>query len=111
MPDVRRGDIVLVAGGVYAHKPRPAIVIQDDLFDATDSVTVCPMTTIDLDAPLLRLPVAATTSTGIAADSFAMVDKITTVRRANLGDRVGALDSVQLVELERRIIVFLGMAH
>jgi len=64
---LRRGDIATAAGGVYASKPRPVIVIQDDLFAATDSVTVCPLTTTDVDAPLLRMPVAADGATGIAA--------------------------------------------
>jgi mRNA interferase MazF len=111
MVDVRRGDIVLVAGGVYASKPRPAIVVQDDLFDGTDSLTVCPLTTTAVDAPLLRLAVGADEVTGIAADSFAMIDKLTTVRRAHVGERVGRLDTVRMVELERRMLVFLGLAH
>jgi mRNA interferase MazF len=54
---VRRGDIVTVAGGIYASKPRPALVIQDHRFNATDSVTVCPFTTTVVDAPLLRVAV------------------------------------------------------
>jgi mRNA interferase MazF len=111
MDEVRRGDIVLVAGGVYASKPRPAIIVQDDLFDATDSVTVCPLTTTAVDAPLLRLPVGADATTGIGHDSFAMIDKLTTVRRANVGQRVGRLDAVRMLELERRLVVFLGLAR
>lgn len=51
-----RGEIWSVAGGVYASKPRPAVLLQDDRFDATDSVTVCPLTTTDVAAPLLRYP-------------------------------------------------------
>lgn len=110
MPSARRGDIVLVAGGVYSSKPRPAVVIQDDLFDGTDSVTVCPLTTTPVDAPLLRLPVSADSASGIDADSFVMIDKITTVRRANTREHVGHLTSVQMLELERRLLVFLGLA-
>jgi len=109
--DVRRGDIVLVAGGVYDRKPRPAVVLQDDLFASTDSLTVCPLTTTDVDAPLLRLAVSANSTTGIDALSWAMVDKVTTVRRSNVGDRVGQLDARLMLELERRLIVFLGLAH
>lgn len=47
---MRRGDIVSVAGGVYASKPGPALVIQDDRFDATESLTVCPFTTTEVSA-------------------------------------------------------------
>src|SRR5262245_46046549 len=54
---VRRGEIWTAAGGVYAAKPRPVLMIQDDHFSGTDSVTVCPMTTAAVDAPLLLVPV------------------------------------------------------
>lgn len=111
MATAQRGDVVLVAGGVYAKKPRPAVVIQDDLFTEIDTLTVCPLTTTDVDAPLLRMAIPSDPSTGIDAPSFIMIDKLTTVRRSNVGDRVGHLDGVQMLELERRLIVFLGLAH
>ena len=100
-----------MAGGVYASKPRPAVVIQDDLFEETDSLTVCPLTTTRVDAPLLRMPISANPGTGITSTSFAMIDKLTTVRRTNVGEPIGHLDSVQMLELERRLLVFLGLAH
>lgn len=105
-----RGEIWLVAGGVYASKPRPAVVLQDDRFDATDAVTVCPLTSKDVAAPLLRLPVPADGVTGLESDSFVMVDKITTVRRSSVGQRIGRLSTPQLVDLERLVLVFLGLA-
>lgn len=106
-----RGDIVLVAGGVYASKPRPAVIVQDDLFEGTDSITVYPFTTSDVSAPLLRMPIPANDATGIDSPSFAMIDKVTTVRRSSAGEVIGRLDSMQMVELERRLLVFLGLAH
>jgi mRNA interferase MazF len=105
---MRRGDIVTVAGGVYANKPRPALIVQDDLYDATESVTVCPFTTTEVDAPLLRLRVTADEGNGLDQDSFLMVDKITTVRRSNAHAVIGRLEPAALVELERRLLVFLG---
>jgi mRNA interferase MazF len=105
---VRRGDIVTVAGGVYAGKPRPALVVQDDRFDATDSLTVCPFTTTEVDAPLLRVPVAANEANGLGQDSHLMVDKVTTVRRSNARTVLGKLEATTLVEFERRLLVFLG---
>ena len=105
---MRRGDIVTVAGGVYASKPRPALVVQDDRFDATDSVTVCPFTTTEVDAPLLRVPVVANEANGLGQDSYLMVDKITTVRRSNARAVLGRLEATTLVEFERRLLVFLG---
>ena len=105
---MRRGDIVTVSGGVYARKPRPALVVQDDRFDATESVTICPFTSTEVDAPLLRVPVTADENNGLDQDSFLMVDKITTVRRSNVGTVLGRLETTTLVEFERRLLVFLG---
>jgi len=106
---MRRGDIATVAGGVYANKPRPGLIVQDDRFDATDSLTICPFTTTYVDAPLLRVPVTADEGNGLDEDSFLMVDKITTVRRSNVHAVVGRLESTTLVEFERRLLVFLGI--
>ncbi len=100
-----------VAGGVYASRPRPAVIVQDDLFDLTESVTVAPLTTTLTDAPLLRLRVPAGGVAGLTHDSDVMVDKLTTVRRSNVQDRIGRLSSQQMVELERLLLTFLGMAR
>lgn len=105
---MRRGDIVTVAGGVYASKPRPALIVQDDRFDATDSVTVCPFTSIEVEAPLLRVSVLANEENGLDRNSFLMVDKMTTVRRSNAHTVVGRLEATTLLEFERRLLVFLG---
>ncbi len=105
---MRRGDIVTVPGGVYASKPRPALIVQDDRFDATDSLTVCPFTSTEVEAPLLRLSVTADEQNGLDRDSFLMIDKMTTVRRSNAHTVVGRLGATTLVEFERRLLVFLG---
>lgn len=105
-----RGEIWTVAGGVYASKPRPAVILQDDRFDGTDSVTVCPVTSTAVSAPLLRLPLGADALSGLDAASFVMADKITTVRRSHVSERVGRLSARQLVDLERLVMVFLGLA-
>ena len=107
---MRRGELWTVAGGVYASKPRPALILQDDLFEATDSVTVAPLTTTRSEAPLLRYQVPADPLSGLSRDSEVMVDKLTTVRRANVHERVGRLSSQQLVDVERLVATFLGLA-
>lgn len=108
---MRRGELWTVAGGVYATKPRPALILQDDLFDRTDSVTVAPLTSALTDAPFLRHRVEATQLSGLRDDSDVMVDKITTVRRSNLHHRVGRLTSQQMADVERLVVVFLGLAR
>lgn len=110
---VNRGEIWTVAGGVYATKPRPAVIVQDDLFDATSSVTVAPMTSTPLDAPLMRIRIDGGDGriSGLDHDSDVMIDKLTTVRRSNVHARVGRLTAEQLVEVERAIMAFLGLAR
>lgn len=100
-----------VAGGVYASKPRPALVIQDDAFDATDAVTVLPLTTTLIDAPLLRIREYACALSGLERDSEVMVDKMTTVRRANATTRIGRLTAEELTDVERAVMAFLGLAR
>ena len=108
---MRRGEIWTAAAGTgYAGKPRPVAVIQDDRFDATDSVTVCALTTDPTEAPLLRLRVEPNPQNGLRLPASLMVDKITTVRRSKLGERVGRLSSEDMVRLDRAIVVFLGLA-
>lgn len=102
-----------MAGGVYAAKLRPAVIVQDDLFDATSSVIVAPMTSVLLDAPLMRIRVSGGDGrlSGLDRDSDVMIDKLTTVRRSNVHVRVGRLTAEQLVEIERAMMAFLGLAR
>ena len=110
---VNRGEIWTVAGGVYAAKPRPAVIVQDDLFDATSSVTVAPMTSTLVDAPLMRIRIAGGEGlpSGLDHDSDVMIDKVTTVRKSNIHARVGRLTAEQVVEVERAMMAFLGLAR
>src|SRR5271170_4745934 len=108
---MRRGDIWTVAGGKdYAGKPRPAVIVQDDSFDATDSITICAFTTDETDAPLFRLPVVPSERNGLGAASRLMVDKITTVPKIKVGARVGRLDDEDILRVNQAILVFLGLA-
>jgi mRNA interferase MazF len=108
---MRRGEIWTVAAGKgYAGKPRPAVIIQDDHFDATASITMCVFTTDPTDAPLIRLLVESSEQNGLQQQSRLMVDKITTVPKSKIGKRVGRLDDADLVRLNRAVLVFLGLA-
>ena len=106
-----RGEIWTAAGGSeYAGKPRPVVVIQDDRFDATDSVTICAFTTDPTEAPLFRLRVESSDANGLHETSSLMVDKITTVHRSRLAMRIGHLSDEDEIRLGRAIVVFLGLA-
>jgi mRNA interferase MazF len=108
---VKRGEVWTVSGGPdYAGKPRPAVILQDDAFDATASVTICPFTTHAVDAPLVRLPIEPSERNGLRVASQLMVDKITTVSKLKLATRVGRLSDEDIVRLNRAMLVFLGLA-
>jgi mRNA interferase MazF len=107
---LRRGEIWTVAGGKdYAGKPRPVVILQDDRFDLTGSITVCAFTTDPTDAPLFRIPIEPNDANGLHSTSRLMVDKITTVPKAKIGTRLGRLADDDLIRLNRAIIVFLGI--
>lgn len=107
---MRRGDIWTVSGGKdYAGKPRPVVIVQDDSFDGTDSITVCAFTSDSTEAPLFRLPVAANERDGLRLASRLMVDKITTIPKSKIGGKVGRLDDEDIVRMNQAILVFLGL--
>lgn len=108
---MKRGEIWTIAGGKdHAGKPRPAVIIQDDSFDATNSITLCAFTTDDSEAPLLRLPVTPTEQNGLRAPCRLMIDKITTTPKSKLGARIGQLDEATILRLNQAMLVFLGLA-
>ena len=107
---MKRGDIWTVAGGPdYSGKPRDAVIIQSDEFDAMASITVCPFTTNDMIAPLFRIPVAASERNGLRSSSNLMVDKIGTLPKSRLGKRLGRIDDEDMLRLNRGIMVFFGL--
>ncbi|MGA7705240.1 MAG: type II toxin-antitoxin system PemK/MazF family toxin [Solirubrobacteraceae bacterium] len=105
-----RGEIYTAAApGAYTGNPRPVVIVQDDHFDATASITICPFTTSRVEAPLVRLPIDPSEENGLDQTSRIMVDKVTTVPRSSLGERLGRLGGDELVALNRSLIVFLGL--
>lgn len=108
---MKRGEVWTVSGGKdFAGKPRPAVIVQDDSFDVTDSITICAFTTNPTDAPLFRLVVEPNERNGLRSTCRLMVDKITTVPKERLGLHVGRLDDEDMVRLNQAMTVFVGMA-
>lgn len=95
---MNRGDIVVVATrGAYTGQPRPALVVQSDLFTPTHaSVSVCLITSVHVDAPLFRVPVPPGDRTGLQSPSQVMVDKIVSVPRASIAKVIGRCDGDEL---------------
>jgi mRNA interferase MazF len=109
---MKRGDIWTVSGGAdYTGKPRPAVIVQDDDFDATQSITICAFTTDPTEAPLFRIPIVPNDGNGLHAASSIMVDKVTTVPKTKVGERLGRLDDQDIIRLNQAILVFLGLAR
>ncbi len=100
----------MAGGRDYAGKPRPVVIVQDDNFDATASITICAFTTDETDAPLFRLPVEPSERNGLRVHSRLMVDKIITVPKSKVGARLGRLDDPDILRLNQALLVFLGLA-
>ena len=109
---MKRGELWTMACGTgYASKPRPIVIVQDDAFTARDSIVVCLITTDATDLPVFRVPVDSTAVNGLRATSRLMVDKVTTVPKSRLGQRIGRLADDDLLRLNRSLLVFLGLAR
>ncbi|MBI2207348.1 MAG: type II toxin-antitoxin system PemK/MazF family toxin [Candidatus Rokubacteria bacterium] len=108
---MKRGDLVVVAlQGDYG-KPRPALVVQSDLFNDTHaSITVVPVTSTIVDTPLFRVTVEPSRRNGLRVVSQIMVDKITTVRRQRLGQTIGRLEEDVMLRVSRALALWFGIA-
>jgi mRNA interferase MazF len=107
---VKRGDLVTVALQSDFGKPRPALVVQADCFDETATVTILPVTSALIDAPLLRLTVEPSEINGLRKLSQIMIDKASTPQRDKIGPAFGRLDDETMVSITRSLAVFLGVA-
>ena len=107
---MRRGDLVTVALQGDYEKPRPALVIQSDLFKDHPSVTVIPITSDLREAPIFRIGIEPGEGNDLQKSSQAMVDKITTIPREKCGPVFGRLGDTEMLEITRSLMVFLGVA-
>lgn len=107
---MKRGDLVSIALQGDFGKPRPALVIQSDNFDSHATVTVLLVSGTLVEAPLFRITVQPSADNGLQKPSQIMVDKAMTVKRDKIGALFGRLDSIHMLEIERCLAVFLGIA-
>ena len=106
-----RGDVVAIAdrAGDFTGKPRPAVIVQSDVFATLESVTICPLTSADADAPVLRLRVDPTEALPLDRVSWIAVDKISTLRRNRVGRRIGCLSATDMRRVSAAVAAFLGI--
>ena len=108
---MKRGEVWTVSGGKdYAGKPRPVVIVQDDRFDLTNSVTICAFTTDETEAPIFRILIKADQKNGLLTSSRLMIDKVTTVPKLKIGKRLGRLSDEDMVRVNQAMLVFLGLA-
>ena len=105
---MRRGDLVTVAISGDFGKPRPALVIQSDHFDATATVTVLLISGTLVEAPLIRLTIDPSPENGLRKRSQIMIDKAMTVRRDRLAEPFGRFDEETMIAVNRSLALFLG---
>jgi mRNA interferase MazF len=106
---LKRGDLVTVSiAGDYG-KPRPALIIQSDLFAAIPSVTLLPLTSDLIEAPVLRLLFEPTPANGLRQRSHVMIDKALTVPRSRVGAVIGQAEPAQMRAVRDALIRFLDL--
>ena len=108
---MKRGDLVTVALQGEHVKPRPALVIQSDLFaNLTSTVTIALLTSAELDIPILRVPIEPSETNGLRTRSFVMIDQTFSASTRRFGDVFGHLDDADMLSVNRGFAVFLGIA-
>ena len=108
---MKRGDLVIVSAPGDYGKPRPAVIIQSDIFNETHtSIVVCLVTSDRQDAPLFRIDVQPSETTGLKRASQIMVDKIVALRRERIDQHIGRVNDETLIRLNRSLALFIGLA-
>ena len=107
---MKRGDFVTIVMRGDFGKPRPALVVRADPFDALATVTVLPVTSTLVDTPLMRITVEADAHNGLSKPSQVMADKVVTVKRDKVGPAFGTASDELMLRVSRALTVFLGIA-
>jgi mRNA interferase MazF len=107
---VRRGELWTISGGAdYTGKPRPAVVVQDNAFPETMSITVCPTTGDPGGMPAFRVIIPPNSQNGLEQESRVMTDKLSTIPRSKVGKYIGTLSTREMAKVDEAIMSFLGL--
>jgi mRNA interferase MazF len=110
--EIARGDVVVSSSPGDFGKPRPALVVQSDLFNPThSSIVICPITSHLVDAPLFRLSISPSRENGLKTESQIMVDKITAVRREHIAKKIGRMNEAEATSVERALAIWLEIGQ
>jgi len=109
---MQRGDIVVCVSNGDHGKPRPAVIVQTDLFNKTHAtLTICPFTTHLIEASLFRLLVSPSKQNGLKEPSQIMVDKITSLKRDKIHQKIGTLTADQIKKLNDAVSLWLDLKN
>jgi mRNA interferase MazF len=110
--EITRGDVVVSSSPGDFGKPRPALVVQSDLFNPThSSIVICPITSHLVDAPLFRMSISPSRENGLKAESQIMVDKIAAVRREHIAKKIGRINDAEAASVERALAIWLEIGR
>ena len=108
----RRGDVIIVAGGAgFAGKPRPAVIVQDDVFAELSTVVTLLFTTQEGGDPILRPEYSPSPENGLREPSRLMVHAPTTVRLSDVGGKIGQMTAGEMAEIDEKLLLLLGFAR
>jgi len=105
---MKRFDIFTTTGGTYSTKPRPAVIIQSVAFDDFDSLTVIPMTTIEVNSDF-RIRIEPSQENNLGKTGFVMIDKLTTIKKSGLGEYIGHIEDKYIDKIEVALLKFIGI--
>lgn len=106
---MKRGEIWTLQDRQYASKARPVVIIQSDEHDSFDSVILCLFTTYDSQEIKTRVPISPSPENGLIKDSYVMTDKIVTVDKRILGERIGILSKADMQSVSEQLKIILGL--
>lgn len=102
MEVIARGDLFIAAErGVTTTKPRPVLIIQNEISLPTHpTLTVCLLTTTLRGESLIRLPITPSPQNGLDEASEVQIDRVFSFQRDSLDKRIGTLsqDQMELVD-------------
>ena len=105
---MKQFDIYTTVGGTYSTKPRPAVIIQSVAFDDFDSLTVIPMTTIEVNSDF-RVKIEPSEENNLGIVGFVMIDKLTTIKKSGLGEYIGHIEDKYIDQIENALLKFIGV--
>jgi mRNA interferase MazF len=106
---MKRGEIWTLRDDGYASKARPVVIIQSDDINNFDSIILCLFTTFESEQISTRVRISADSKNGLRKDSYVMTEKIVTVDKRELGERIGKLAADQMKDIANQLVVVLGI--